>query len=76
MQNPAIHEQSRGPVRLRQFVERHINEGWTEAALRWLVFQAKANGLEESGAILRVGRRIFIDEALFYAWLRGQRQSA
>ena len=59
-----------------KFVERHADEGWTEASLRWLIFQAKQNGLEAAGAVVRQGRRVFIDEAKFYAWLRTNRAGA
>ena len=59
------------PVRVRQFVERHRSEGWTEPAMRWLIFKATENGLETSGAILRLGRRVLIDEVRFFDWLRG-----
>lgn len=64
---------STGAYRVRQFVERHRGEGWTEPAVRWLIFQARNNGLEDSGAIVRLGRRVFIDEPRFYGWLRSQR---
>lgn len=39
----------------------------TVAALRWLVFHAKTNGLDS--AIRRVGRRVLIDEAAFFEWV-------
>lgn len=35
--------------------------------LRWLIFQAKQNGLES--AIARIGRRVFIDVDAFDEWL-------
>jgi len=34
----------------------------------------KGNGLEESGAIVRIGRRILIDEAKFFSWLAQQQR--
>jgi hypothetical protein len=67
---------STGPVRIRRFVERHKAEGWTEPSVRWLVFKASENGLEDAGAIVRLGRRIFIDEVKFYSWLREQGRAA
>jgi hypothetical protein len=69
-------EPNRGPIRVKQFVERHVSEGWSEPSLRWLIFKAHSNGLEEAGAIVRAGRRVFIDETAFFRWLRSQRQSA
>ncbi len=63
-----------------QFAER--NEAFTEPAIRNLIFKADAressrgtipgNGLVEAGAILRLGRKVLINEARFFAWLEGQ----
>jgi len=56
--------------------------GWlTEPAIRHLLFNAKSryasngdviagNGLEESGAIIRLGRKILIDIEKFNEWVR------
>lgn len=38
--------------------------------IRWLIFNAKGNGLES--AICRIGRRVYIDVDGFDAWLRAQ----
>ena len=35
--------------------------------IRWLIFNAKTNGLES--AICRIGRRVYIDTDGFDAWL-------
>lgn len=43
----------------------------TEGSLRWLIFNAAENGLEQ--AIVRVGRRVLIDTAAFNDWLANQR---
>jgi hypothetical protein len=43
---------------------------FTEGGLRWAIFHADNNGLAESGAIVRMGRRVLIDPALFMAWIR------
>lgn len=50
-----------------QFVERHsfVSNG----GLRFQIFNARQNGLEEAGAILRMGRRILIDEKKYFAWI-------
>ena len=42
----------------------------TESGIRWAIFNENFNGLSASGAILRVGRKVLIDPALFIAWLR------
>ena len=59
---------------LRQLAER--NPAFSESALRWHVFNAKRNGLDSS--IVRVGRRVLIDEQAFSRWLerRSEAQSA
>jgi len=46
---------------------------WTEASLRWLIYNARQNGLEK--ALLKVGRRVLIDVPEFERWLEGQRMS-
>ena len=55
---------------------------FTEAALRNLIFKAEArystkglipgNGLIAAGAIVRIGRKVLIDENLFFQWVRNQ----
>jgi hypothetical protein len=40
-----------------------------EAGVRWLIFHAATNGLGQSGAIVRLGRRVLIDEAKFVSWV-------
>lgn len=57
---------------IRQLAER--NPAFTEGALRWHVFQAKQNGLDR--AIVRVGRKVLIDEVEFSRWLDQHRVRA
>ena len=62
---------------IEQFAERH--PAFTPPALRNLIFKAAprqsskgpipGNGLMESGAIVRLGRRVLINEAKFLAWV-------
>lgn len=59
----------------------NANPAFTEPAVRNLIWKAetrpssrgeiKGNGLLESGAVIRIGRRILIDEQAFFAWVRG-----
>lgn len=61
------------------------NPAFTQAAMRGLIFKAEprvthegtkpGNGLIEAGAIVRIGRRVLVDEVLFYAWIRSQQPS-
>ena len=49
----------------------HQYHAWpSRAALRNLIFKAETNGL--ASAIRRVGRRVLIDEAAFFAWVDRQ----
>ncbi len=43
----------------------------TEGSLRWLIFNAQENGLDQ--ALVRVGRRVLIDLDAFNDWLESQR---
>lgn len=45
----------------------------TEGGLRWLIFRADQNGLDQ--AIVRVGRRVLIDVEAFNSWLEQGRES-
>jgi hypothetical protein len=42
----------------------------TESGIRWAIFNESFNGLARSGAVLRVGRKVLIDPALYMAWMR------
>ncbi len=45
----------------------------TNGGLRWMIFNREANGLAESGALLKVGKRRYIDLPKFLDWLRSQK---
>jgi hypothetical protein len=47
---------------------------FTESALRWQIFNGAHNGLEAAGAIVRVGRRVYIDVDKFETWIDRQNQ--
>ena len=63
-----------------QFAKR--NPAFSEAALRNLIFKADprhstrgeipGNGLIEAGAIIRIGRKVLLDEERFFAWMYQQ----
>jgi hypothetical protein len=52
---------------VRQFSERH--PAFPPGGLRWLIFNERHNGLSRFGAIVRVGRKVLIDELRFFSWL-------
>jgi hypothetical protein len=66
-----------------QFAEQW--QAWTRPALRNLILNARdrlnsrgekiaGNGLEEAGAVIRLGRRVLIDERAFFRWLATQQK--
>ena len=62
------------------------NPYFTSSALRNLIFKAEerhsskgkiaSNGLKEIGAIIRIGRKVLINESKFYAWIEAQNAEA
>ena len=65
---------SRNLSQVAQFSER--NPAFSQPSLRWLIFKAKENGLEAAGAIVRLGRRVYLDEDRFFEWLARQQPGA
>jgi len=45
--------------------------GLTEAALRWHIFNADRNGLNQ--ALIHLGRRVYFDDDRFEQWLASHR---
>jgi hypothetical protein len=45
---------------------------FSESTLRWHIFNAESNGLAASGALVRVGRRVYLDVEGFEVWLERQ----
>ena len=69
-------------------VEQFSNDNpcFTPSSLRNLIFKANerqstkgiiaGNGLLEAGAIIRIGRKVLINESKFYAWVEAQNVTA
>lgn len=57
---------------VNQFAEKHL--AFTRGSLRALIFNENGNGLAKSGAIVRIGRKVLIDEGKFFAWIEAQNQ--
>jgi hypothetical protein len=64
----------RNLLRVNQFLEK--NPAFTNGQIRWLIFNAKNNGLDNAGAIVRMPRRVFIDVDRFFEWLDHQQGAA
>lgn len=54
---------------VKQFPQKH--QAFKESGLRSWIFNADTNGLAKSGAIVRVGRKVLIDEQKFFSWIEG-----
>ena len=52
------------------------NPAFTDAGVRWLIFNSANNGLDDFGAIVRLDRRVFIDADRFFAWIESRSGSA
>lgn len=78
--NAAPHSPQRQVFTVGQFAKRNL--AFSEAALRNLIFKADprhstrgeipGNGLIEAGAIIRIGRKVLLDEERFFTWMDKQ----
>lgn len=41
----------------------------SESQLRWQIFNAAHNGLHEARAIVRIGKRIYVDVPAYWNWV-------
>jgi hypothetical protein len=55
---------------VQQFTNKHT--AFNTGGMRSLIFNEHQNGLAKAGAIVRIGRKILIDEAKFFAWVELQ----
>ncbi len=55
---------------VKQFSEKY--PAFSIGGLRHLLFYKESNGLNKSGAIIKNGRRILINEEKFFQWLESQ----
>lgn len=53
---------------VRQFAERHT--AFSQASLRYLIFNASTNGMTK--CLRRIGRRVLIDETKFFECIEQQ----
>ena len=59
---------------VKQFCQHH--PAFTIGGLRSLIFNEHSNGLAKSGAVVRIGRKVLIDEAKFFRWVEEQDKKA
>jgi len=55
---------------VNQFCERY--PAFTKGGMRFSIFNEESNGLAESGAIVRMGRKVLINEPKWFAWLESK----
>jgi hypothetical protein len=55
---------------VRQFAEKH--PAFTVGGLRFYIFMAQSNGFEK--ALVRLGRRVLLDEAKVFQWIDSQQR--
>ena len=58
---------------INQFTAKY--PAFTLGGLRSLIFNEHQNGLAKSGAIVRIGRKVLIDQNLFFAWVQSQNRA-
>lgn len=59
---------------VEQFLKKYL--AFTKGGLRSLIFNESKNGLAKSGALVRIGRKILIDETKFFSWIESQNKGA
>lgn len=60
----------RAYLTVNQFTEKH--QAFTKGGLRALIFNENINGIAKSGAVVRIGRKVLIDESKFFSWVEFQ----
>jgi hypothetical protein len=80
---PDVSTAPRELLTVQQFSQRR--SAWSQPALRNLILNSTGrsnsrgvripgNGLAEAGAIVRVGRRVLLDEGAFFRWIAEQQR--
>ncbi len=59
---------------VNQLCEKH--KAFKIGGVRALLFNSDKNGLKESGAVVRSGRKILINEPKWFSWLESQNKAA
>ena len=55
---------------VQQFIEKHL--AFTNGGMRSLIFNEYTNGLSKAGAVVRIGRKVLINQQRFFEWLESQ----
>jgi hypothetical protein len=49
-----------------------IHKAFKIGGVRSAIFKEHQNGLAESGAIVRIGRKVLVDQNKFFEWIQSQ----
>jgi len=60
-------------VCLPKALTRENPELFTESQVNWLIKTRHKNGLSETGAVLKISRKIYINRVLFLEWFLSQK---
>lgn len=52
---------------VNQFTEKH--PAFNKGGVRALIFNENTNGLAKAGAVVRIGRKVLLDESKFFNWV-------
>lgn len=47
---------------------------FSESSIRWFVFNAATNGMDDHAVIVRIGKRVYIDVDAFDRWIDSQQE--
>ena len=70
IQNPIPNDELSNLIDLKTMSQRYPQLG--EQSLRWSIARRKVNGLADSGAIFKFGRRWFFNIEKFTTWMQSQ----
>ncbi len=57
---------------VNQFAAKH--PAFSVGGLRWQIFNSARNGLDEAGSIVRLGKRVLIDQVKYFQWIDSQQE--
>lgn len=57
---------------VNQFCDKH--SFITKGGLRFQIFNEYRNGLRKCGVVIRIGKKVLIDEARYFAWIDDQQE--
>ena len=67
-----FHQAPPALLTVSQFCSKHTFI--TQGGLRFQIFNADNNGLASLGAIVRMGRKVLIDESCYFEWVESLRE--